>query len=130
LIKTLLEEDGSAIADEVWALASSRIASRLVYPEARAALAAAERAGRIHSTALRAAVDELERACAAMSLIGIDWALALQAGEIAEQHALRGYDALHLATALNVDSAELVLVTWDRDLARAAVGAGRAVIPA
>ena len=34
---------------------------------------------------------------AAMLLIGVDWSLALHAGKIAEDHALRGYDAVHLA---------------------------------
>jgi predicted nucleic acid-binding protein len=34
--------------------------------------------------------------------------------------ALRGYDAVHLATALELGDEEVVLVTWDRDLTRAA----------
>ena len=62
-------------------------------------------------------------------LIGVDWPLARHAGELAEQHDLRGFDAVHLATALAVDAADLVLVTWDRDLARAAVRSGIAVAP-
>lgn len=95
----------------------------------RAALAAAQRGGRIDERVQRATVNELQSACAAMSLIGIDWALARQAGEIAEHHALRGYDAVHLATALAAKTADLVLVTWDRDLARAAADTGLAVIP-
>ncbi len=64
-----------------------------------------------------------------MQLIGIDWELALTAGDIAERHALRTYDAVHLATALSIDDAELVFVTWDRDLGHAAVSAGRSAIP-
>ncbi|MBW3535488.1 MAG: PIN domain-containing protein [Gemmatimonadetes bacterium] len=100
------------------------------YPEARAALAAAGRSGRIDQAGLRTAVRDLEAACTAMALVGVDWALAQHAGEIAELYALRGYDAVHLATALSVDEPDLVLLTWDRDLADAAVRAGRAVIPA
>jgi predicted nucleic acid-binding protein len=129
LIKTLLEEDGSQLADELWTRSSQRIASRLVYPEARAALAAARRGGRIDNRSLRAAVGDLESACAAMLLIGVDWALAQHAGELAELHGLRGYDALHLATALAAEVPELVLVTWDRELAGAGTEAGIAVIP-
>jgi predicted nucleic acid-binding protein len=64
-----------------------------------------------------------------MRLIGVDWQLAVSAGEVAERHALRGYDAVHLATALSVDDADLVLVTWDQDLAHAALSAGRSVVP-
>ena len=52
------------------------------------------------------------------------------AGELADERALRGYDAVHLASALALGPGETVLVTWDRDLGNAAVGAGLAVAPA
>lgn len=129
LIKALLEEEGSRLADEIWARSSRRVASRLVYPEARAALAAAHRDGRIDQTALRATIGDLDAACDAMVLIGVDWPLARHAGELAEQHALRGYDAVHLATALATDAPDLALVTWDRDLASAALKLGITIIP-
>jgi len=129
LVKTLLEEDGSQLADELWSRSSARVASRLAYPEARAALAAAHRGGRIDQSTHRSTVRDLQSACEAMLLIGVDWPLARHAGELAEQHDLRGFDAVHLATALAVDAADLVLVTWDRDLARAAVRSGIAVAP-
>ena len=64
-----------------------------------------------------------------MLLIGIDWSLARHAGELAAIHGLRGYDAVHLATALAAATADLVLVTWDRDLARATAQSGIAVAP-
>jgi uncharacterized protein len=51
--------------------------------------------------------------------VGIDSALARRAGEHAEDLGLRGYDAVHLATALELGDKEVVIVTWDRDLARA-----------
>ena len=129
LIKLLVQEDGSDLADEVWSRASSRFANRLVYPEARAALAAAQRSGRIDASSHRAAVKELEGACASMQLVGIDSELAIDAGDLAARYALRGYDAVHLATALSVDDADRALVTWDRDLGSAAVAAGLAVVP-
>lgn len=115
--------------DELWSRASGRVGSRLAYPEARAALAAAARAGRIEPAGLRQAVADLEAACAAMQLVGVDAELARTAGELAEAHALRGYDAVHLATALSVAEPELVMVTWDAELAGAALAAGRSVAP-
>jgi predicted nucleic acid-binding protein len=109
------------------------MASVLAYPEARAALSAAQRAGRIDQRVdqreHRTTVQDLDAACAAMRLVGVDWHLALRAGEIAEQHALRGYDAVHLATALSIQDAEVALVTWDRNLAHASLRAGRPVAP-
>ena len=63
-------------------------------------------------------------------IVGVDEALAQHAGEIADERALRGYDAVHLASALALGSGETILVTWDLDLSNAAVDAGLAVAPA
>jgi predicted nucleic acid-binding protein len=41
-------------------------------------------------------------------------------GDINEDLGLRGYDAVHLATVLELGDEEVVLATWDRDLAQAA----------
>jgi predicted nucleic acid-binding protein len=123
-------EDGSELADEIWDAADLKVSSHLVYPEARAALAAALRAARIDAFGLRRAVADLEAAVAAIQRIGVDEALAREAGRLAQEHALRGYDAVHLATALSVDDPALLIVTWDADLAAAALRCGRSVAPA
>lgn len=62
-----------------------------------------------------------------MTLIDVDEALARRAGGLAETHRLRGYEAVHLATALGVEGPDLVLATADRALGRAASDAGRRV---
>jgi len=62
-------------------------------------------------------------------VIGLDTALAQAAGELAERHALRGYDAVHLASAIAIKDSNLVMATWDRDLG-AAAAQHRAVVPA
>jgi uncharacterized protein len=63
-------------------------------------------------------------------VIGLDEALARTAGELAERHALRGYDAVHLACATAIDDPELVIATWDRDLTSAAIARSQTVVPA
>lgn len=125
-----MREDGSELADELWATSALRISSHLIYPESRAALAAAARSGRIDARAQTRAVGDLDHATTAMELVGVDHALARQAGRLAEEHALRGYDAVHLATALGIDDPNLLIVTWDRDLARAGRRCGHPVAPA
>lgn len=55
------------------------------------------------------------------------WGLARQAGELAEEFELRGYDAVHLATALDLGDEDVVLVTWDGALSRAAEKNGLAI---
>jgi predicted nucleic acid-binding protein len=116
------------LAAELWGSAHPAASSILSYPEGRAALAAAQRQGRLgedeHAQAL-AAFEELQ---ADLITVGVDADVARRAGQHAEVLGLRGYDAVHLATALELGDEEVVLVTWDRDLARATqqVGLGLA----
>ncbi len=49
------------------------------------------------------------------------------AGQIAEEYGLRAYDAVHLASALSLGDRQVVVATWDADLARAAREVGLAV---
>lgn len=58
-------------------------------------------------------------------------ALASRAGDLAEDFALRGYDAVHLASAEAIADEDAVLVTADTELAAAAASLGiLAVVPA
>jgi predicted nucleic acid-binding protein len=79
---------------------------------------------------LRSAVRAIDDLYAELRVIGIDGALAQFAGELAELHGLRGYDAVHLASAIAIQDAAMVMVTWDRDLADASVACGYTVVPA
>jgi predicted nucleic acid-binding protein len=128
LIKLIVVEDGSDVAAELWA-SYPAASSVLAYPEARAALSAARRATRLTARAHDRAVAELGALNAELVIVGVDEALARRAGELADERALRGYDAVHLASALALGLGETILVTWDRDLSDAAVGAGLAVAP-
>ncbi len=130
MIKLIVAEAGSDLADQLWDAAQLKLASHLLYQEARAALAAAARAGRVDTRARRQAVRDLDAVVASMQRIGVDETLAREAGELAQKHALRGYDAVHLATALSVSDPMLLVVTWDRDLAGAALARGHPVAPA
>jgi uncharacterized protein len=105
------------------------VSSELLYPEARAAAAAARRARRITDRGLRLAVYSIERMSRSVELVKVDRLLNRDAGELAERHGLRGSDAVHLATALRVPSRGLVVATWDRRLASAATANGVGVVP-
>lgn len=114
------------MAAELWGSAYSVASSILAYPEGRAALAAARRLDRLGEDEHRTALVNFEELYADLVTIGVDQELAARAGECAEDLKLRAYDAVHLATALELGDEEVVLVTWDRDLAHAAecVGLG------
>lgn len=125
----MIVEDGSELVAELWATSHRAVSSMLSYPEGRAALAAAHRSGRLTLAACRRALKDFESLQAELSLIGIDVPLAREAGNLAEKFALRGYDAVHLASALS-SGGTVTLVTWDGDLRRAAASNGCAVAPA
>ena len=72
---------------------------------------------------------ELDELNAELLIVGVDGALARRAGDLADERALRGYDAVHLASALALGSGETILVTWDDDLSAAATAEGLAVAP-
>jgi len=125
----VFDEPGSELAAELWDRAESVVSSQLIYPEARAAAAAAHRGRRITTATLRRAVGTIDGLCTELDVIGLDPDLARTAGDLAEVHGLRGYDAVHLATALSIDVDSMLLATWDGDLARAAVAAGCSASP-
>jgi uncharacterized protein len=116
LVPLIVEESGSDVASRVWEAASHVVSVRLVYPEARAALAQASRVGRIPQGALPGAVEALEGLYGQLDLLEADERLVRRAGVLAEQHALRGYDAIHLAGAERLGQEGVVLVAGDRQL--------------
>jgi predicted nucleic acid-binding protein len=60
--------------------------------------------------------------------VGVPDALTQRAGGHAEDLGLRGYDAVHLATAMEIGDEDVVMVTWDADLREAARQMGLAVV--
>jgi uncharacterized protein len=125
LVKLYLTEDGSEQAMALFAAAEVAIVNALAFVEVRAALAAAVRAGRLEAAALAAAKADLH--ILAETFVVVDPGGVLDAAaDAAERHALRAYDAVHLATALAVAADDLVFVCWDADLAAAASRAGLA----
>lgn len=69
----------------------------------------------------------LEDLYAQSRIIAIDEPLARQAGDLANQHALRGYDAVRLACALHLEGDDNILATWDNALNAAASATGRLI---
>lgn len=123
MIKLIVVEDGSDLAAELWGSDNAAASSILSYPEGRAALAAAQRQSRLSGDEHARALALFEELQVDLITIGVDGDLARRAGEQAEELGLRGYDAVHLATALELGE-EVVVISWDRDLTRAAERVG------
>lgn len=129
VVKRVMDESGSDVVTDVWNQADEVVSSEVVYAETRAALAAIQRSGRLDALGHRCAVCEAEDILGEMRLVKLDDTIAAAAGGLAERHALRGFDAIHLAAALSIDAPRIVVTTWDRGLARAASDCGMPVVP-
>jgi uncharacterized protein len=127
LVKLIFDEPGSELAVELWDRADILVSCQLVYPEARVALVAAGCRGRIGNSTHTNAVATLEDLYAQLRTVAIDEALARHAGELAARHAVRGYDAVHLACALALEGDDVLLATWDDPLNAAARATGRLI---
>lgn len=127
LVPLVITEPASATCGRLWNEATRVVSTRLIYPGARAALAQAERMHRLTAAEAARAVDDLDAIALQISYLEITAELAASAGDLAQTHGLRGYDAVHLASAALVDDDELVLVTGDRDLGQAARAIGLSV---
>lgn len=122
MIKLIVSEPGSGAAADIWDGADVLASARILYVEARAALAAAQRAGRLTLTQHRRATADFEDLWSQLVVIEIDGELVRQAAELAERRGLRGYDAVHLAAARHVGAE--ILTSADRSLCQAALAEG------
>ena len=123
VVPLLIAEAGSERAASLWNDSDRVVSVRLFYPETRAALAHAERLGRVSARNLRATVEHLDTLLAEMDIIEVDEALAHRAGDLSETYRLRGYDAVHLAAAERLRDPSVVLVAGDAALLAAGTAA-------
>lgn len=102
LVKLYVEEAGSAAVttwvDEATVVATSRVA----YAEARAAFARHRREGGFTAGLWRRAVANLDDDWSRYTIVEVSDAIVRGAGRFADRHALRGFDAIHLAAALEL----------------------------
>jgi hypothetical protein len=105
------------------------VSSRLAYPEVRAALAAAGRDRRIDSEPLKEVEAMWESYWGATRPIELTAAVVTEAGTLAGRHALRGADAVHLASAIAVGGSSTIVAAWDGRLRSAATAAGLRLAP-
>jgi len=113
-VKLLIDEEGSDVAAALWDGCDAAVSSRLAYPEVLAALAAAGRARRLGADEQLQAQSLWEEFWAATRAVELTEDIAHQAGQLAAAHALRGADAVHLASVLAIDGA--VFAVWDQRL--------------
>jgi predicted nucleic acid-binding protein len=129
-MKLLAEEQGSELAVDLWDGCDAALSSRLAYPEVRAALAASARNHDITGSELETAERDWESYWAATRPVELTRAVERHSGQLAHAHALRGADAVHLASALAIGDPDLIVAVWDRRLHAGASAIGCRVAPA
>jgi predicted nucleic acid-binding protein len=129
ILNMLLAEPGALLSDAVWMVADSVAAPLLLYVEARSAIARARRGRRISPADAGIAVQDLNALAARLDFVEPSRGIVWRAAALAEVHRLRGYDAVHLASA--IEAATTTVVTSDLRLAEAARAEGLLVhVPA
>jgi len=126
----LVDEAGMAELHEI-ATGSARLAtSRLSYVEVRAGLAAARRANRLAPIEHDRAVESFDMSWPGYFVVELTEAVGARAGAIAETFGLRAGDAIQLASVLELDLEQTMIVAWDARLRFASHAAGVATYPA
>lgn len=116
LVPLVIEEPSSELSRRFWDDADIVLTSRLLYVEAAVALAQAHRMERISESQRRKGLAILDDLWAEMDIVEIDHDLSREAANLAHRHALRGYDAVHCASAVQVNDEDLVAASGDARL--------------
>ena len=123
LVKLYVEEDGSATIREAVGGAETVATSAIAYVEARAAFARRRRERLLSRSDYYRTIRELELDWEHYLLLEITSGLIRRAAELTEAHALRAYDAIHLASAKLLRErvqAAILFASWDSNLLTAA----------
>jgi predicted nucleic acid-binding protein len=100
LVKLYFDEDGSAETRGLVAAADVTAVSIVAYAEARATFARKRIEQRIEDDAFKRAREDFERDWSRTYILEATDRIIRSAGDLAEKHGLRGFDAIHLASAL------------------------------
>ena len=98
LVKLFVDEAGSDGVRDLVVRATVVATSTVAYAETRAALARLRRDDDLTSAKLATAKRHFEAQWLAFLALDVTAAVTREAGEFAERYALRGFDALHLAS--------------------------------
>lgn len=130
MVKLLVDEPGTDEAEQAYADADGVRTTAIAHVEATSALTRMRKGGRLTAKQLGHGVDDLESLWRGLYVHAVDNELLARAAESARAHALRAYDAVHLASALSFAAGEtLEFACWDKDLRGAAKKHGFALVP-
>jgi predicted nucleic acid-binding protein len=118
-VPLLVSEPGSGLCRRLWDDADDVVTTRLLFVETAAAVAQAQRLGRLTARQHQSMLRILDRLWAEFAIVEVDEGIVSRAAELAHTCALRGYDAVHCASAEQLDDGDLVVAAGDRKLLEA-----------
>jgi len=128
VVPILIAEPTTYACRRIWDDADRRMSSRLTYVEAAAALAMAERQGRVSAGEYDGAWSNFVEIWPDVDVVDLTTELAATATGLARSLALRGYDAVHCASAAELNDPEMVAASGDARLLAAWRSLGVAVL--
>jgi predicted nucleic acid-binding protein len=125
LVKLIVEEEGTSATREATGRSSTVATSTVSYVETRAALARMKAGRRIGGRDWQRARRYLDRIWLDVLSVPAEDEVLVTAAELADDHSLRGYDAIQLASAVTLRRAgEVRFLCWDAELDAAARAVG------
>lgn len=101
LVKLFLDEEGRELTIAAVAATSEVCTSAIAYAESRATFARKLREGTLTADGHARVVAALDASWQVTTRMAVSIPLAMTAGAIVQSYGLRGYDAVHLASALD-----------------------------
>jgi predicted nucleic acid-binding protein len=129
LVKLFLDEPGSEIARSVWESGALLATNRISHAELACALATAVSADRYEPGAVDPEVIDGTFLGESADLIEADAGVVDLAAVVGVRHGLRGMDAIHVASAMQLVEFGSTLVSWDDRQRAAAQAEGLTVYP-
>ena len=100
LVKLYVDEEFSDVVGGLLDTCDAAATSIIAYAEARAAFARRYRENAVSPTEYKNIVTDFDSDWIDFIIVNISYDLIRQSGELAEKHALRGFDAIHLSSAM------------------------------
>lgn len=128
IVPLLVAEPSTSLCQRIWQDADRLVSSALAYVEGAAALAMAQRQLRITSKEREIAWSRFTEIWPDVDVVEVDTQLLVTAAELTSTFSLRGYDAVHCASAKLIDDPDLVVAAGDAQLLDAWSRLGLAVL--
>jgi hypothetical protein len=115
-VPLLVAEPSTPSCRRFWDDCDAVVSTPLLYVETAAALAQAHRMKRLTTRSHRASLRLLDELWAELAVVEVDEQIVTRAAALADELGLRGYDAVHCASAEILADADLVAAAGDQRL--------------